>query len=52
MFLETLPIPIPIDEPIDKDLPDTPATRLSPKKRKEHDDENDRVVKRLKVLLA
>ncbi len=51
-FLETLPIPIPIDEPIDKDLPDTPATRLSPEKRKEHNNENNRAVKRLKALLA
>jgi len=43
---------------INKDLPDADAldarldARLSPEKRKEHDDENDRVVKRLKVLLA
>ncbi len=53
-FLETLliPVPVPIDEPIDKDLPDTPAAHLSPEKRKEHNDENDRAVKRLKALLA
>ncbi len=51
-FLETLPVPIPIDELIDKDLPDIPAIRLSPKKQKEYNDEIDRVVKRLKALLA
>ncbi len=51
-FLEALPIPQPIDDLINKDLPDVPNIRLSSKKQKEYNDENDRVVKRLKVLLA
>jgi len=44
----TLPVP----KPIDKDLPNTPDARLSPEKQKEYNNENDKVVKRLKVLLA
>ncbi len=48
IFLKTLPIPKPIDE----DLPDVPDARLSPEKQKEYNDENNRVVKRLKALLA
>ncbi len=39
-------------KPIDKDLPNTLNARLSSKKRKKYNDENNRVVKRLKVLLA
>jgi len=37
---------------IDEDLADAPNARLSPKKQKEYNNENDRVVKRLKALLA
>ncbi len=51
-LLETLLILVLINKPINKDLPNTPTTRLSPKKQKEHNDENDKVVKRLKALLA
>ncbi len=41
-------------KPINEDLPnaDVLDARLSPEKQKEYDDENDRVVKRLKALLA
>ncbi len=52
MFLEVLLIPQPIDDLIDEDLLDAPNARLSLEKQKEYDDENDRTVKRLKVLLA
>ncbi len=46
--LETLTAP----KPIDKDLPNAPNTYLSSEKQKEYNDENDRVVKKLKALLA
>ncbi len=52
MFLETLPIPQPINNLINKDLLDALNTRLSSEKQKEHNDENNKVVKRLKALLA
>jgi len=39
-------------EPIDEDLPNALDTHLGFEKRKKYNDENDRVVKRLKLLLA
>ncbi len=39
-------------EPSDKELPDVPDLIISSKKRKEHDKEDDRAVKRLRALLA
>ncbi len=41
-----------VPKPINKDLADVPSARLSPKKQKEYNNKNNRVVKRLKVLLA
>ncbi len=54
IFLEVLSVPKPINEDLPyADAPDVRLdTRLSLKKQKEYDDENDRVVKRLKALLA
>jgi hypothetical protein len=42
----------PVPEPSDEELPDAPDPILSSEKRKEHDEENDRAVKRLRALLA
>ncbi len=39
-------------EPLDKELPNIPDLIISSKKQKEYNKENNKVVKRLRVLLA